>query len=153
MFSRIAESVFKKRLASSPTLNETVNEAASQYMGKAAKIDTAVDGILADDLRELAKADRERVAAYAAAKVPGVSRSPKSKESKMPGDFIICDDYRKGTGTLPAVIMGVVATAALGVGGLGLWAAIASKSVPPVVEVVDTDTQYLLELVPGDDSL
>ena len=155
MFSRLAARVLRKRLANSPTLKATIDEAASQYMGKAAKIDTAIDGIFASDLKELAAADRQRVAEYAAAKVPGLSSGPKPKGSKMGGDFIVCDDYRKGTGTVPCVIMGVVATVSLALGALGLRSAMqVEQPVPPTAVVapatVDADTHYILELVPNE---
>ena len=152
MFSRLAESVLRRRLRNSPTIAESVQEAASNQLGKQSKIETAVDGILAHDLQQLAEADRDRVAAYMAAKVPGLANGRKSNGSKMGGDFIVCDDYRKGTGTLPAVLMGVVATAALGLGGMAMWTALQDRpqDVTPAVTPADTDTQYLLELVPGD---
>ena len=150
MFSQLAGVLLKKRLASSPTVSESIDEAASQYLGKQAKVETAIDGIFANDLRELAQADRERVAAYIAAKVPGLARSQKAK-GKMPGDFIICDDYRKGTGTVAAVTMGVVLTAALGFGGFGLWMAMQDRTPEEPPAAVDADTQYLLELVPSDE--
>lgn len=48
--------------------------------------------------------------------------------------------------TLPLVMAG-----ALGAGGLGLWNAIQSKdTAPAVVPTEDTNTQYILELVPDD---
>ena len=155
MFSKLAGSLLKTRLSSSPTLKATIDEAASQYMGKAAKIDTAIDGIFAADLKELAAADRQRVAEYSAATVPGVTNGQKPKGAKMGGDFIVCDDYRKGTGTVPAVIMGAVAIASLTIGGLGLRSAMQTEQpVPPAAAVapaaVDADTHYILELVPNE---
>ncbi len=122
-------------------------------MGKAAKIDTAIDGIFANDLKELAAADRQRVAEYAAAKVPGVTNGQKPKGAEMAGDFIVCDDYRKGTGTVPAVIMGVVTLASLAVGGFGIKSAMQTEQPPPpppveVAPVIDADTRYILDLVP-----
>lgn len=147
MFLKLVERVLKKRLANSPTIPESIQEAASNHLGKASKIDTAVDAILVDDFRELAIADRERVAEYADARVPGLAqaanRKPRGKQ--MGGDFIICDDYRKGAGTIPAVVVGMVAAAALGVGG---WVFTMDRPEPPAVPPpeaetsVDADTQY-----------
>ncbi len=123
---------------------------ASQYLAKAGKIETAVDAVFAHDLKELAQADRDRVATYAAAKVPGLAKAKGDK--KMPGDFIVCDDYRKGLGAIPALIMGAVATGGLSLGGFGLWMAMQHLAdPPPSVTGTDTDTQYVLELVPTTD--
>lgn len=147
MFSWLAETILRKRFTGAPTIDESINEAVSNYLGKASKIETAVDGIFAADVKELAAADRQRVAEYAAATVPGVTNGRKRKGSKMGGDFIVCDDYRKGAGTVAAVITGVVSTVALGIGGLGLWAMIHDETPGEPAAAVDTDTQYLLELV------
>lgn len=146
MFSQLAERLLRRKLANSPTVQESIEELASNHLGKASKIETAVDGVFAHDLRELAEADREQVAAYTAAKVPGLANSRKAKGSQMGGDFIICDDYRKGTGTVPAVILGLVAAAALGVGGFGAWASMQEKAeVPAMQSSTDTITQIELE--------
>lgn len=125
---------------------ESVQEAASNYLGKAAKIDTAVDGIFAEHLRGIGQDERERVAEYTATRVPGMAQSRKAKGKKMAGDFIICDDYKKGLGTVPATILGGVATAAMALGGYGVWASMQNKTEPPpVVEAVDTNTQIAVE--------
>ena len=149
MLSQITDAILRRRRNGSPTIDQSVREAASNQLGKQSKIETAVEAIFAHDLREVAQADRDGVAAYKAATVPGVS-ALKPKGTKMGGDFIVCDDYRKGTGTIPSLVMGLVAASAIG----GLVTALAMRPDPPVPSetqapaATDTDTQYILELVP-----
>jgi len=156
MFSQLVSGLLKKKSEGPPTITKSTQEAASNYLGKVSKLETAREGIFTDDLRKLAAADRERVAAYVAATVPSLAGSAGSttKGSSMGGDFIVCDDYRKGTGTISALVMGAVAFAALGIGGLGLWTAMRAAVDPPAVTAppADNDTLFELRLVPGDES-
>jgi len=140
MFWKLAAAVLKKRLRRSPTVQASVEEAASNHLGKASKVETAMDSVFVEDLRELARADRERVAAYAASRVPGLSAGQTQGRKQVPGDFIVCDDYRKGTGTVPVVVLGLVAIASA---GLAAWAALRNADPPqPGPPPPDTATQY-----------
>ena len=146
MFFGIVSRWLERRSTGSPSRQETLNEAESQYLAKQAKLETALDGVFVNSLHKIDEDERETVAAYRAAKVPELSQVPSGREDKkkMGGDFIVCDDYRKGTGTIPAVVMGLVAVAAL---GLSAWAMTRDRptDTPPDATQetpVDQNTQY-----------
>ncbi len=151
MFLKLAASLLPKWLANSPSIQESIDEAASNHLGKASKIEIANDAVYTHDLRELAQTERDNVAALTAATVPGVARAQKAKGSKeMSGDFIICDDYRKGTGTIPTIVMGLVtmtALAAVTALASGIWSVSQNTPEPPpaVDKSVDTIGQIVLE--------
>ena len=145
MWLGIVQSVLRKLSPSSPTLDETIRDTAKSHLAKTAKLESAADAIYTQDLHEIATADRQRVADYAAATVPGLGKGKKG--GKAVGDFIVCDDYRKGTGTLPAIVLGAVSVLALLLAGFAAWAAMKPKPEPPPPPAVeDRDTWSQVEI-------
>ena len=139
MFSEIALPWLRRRSKGSPERTEILNEAESQYLAKQAKLETAVDGVFVNSLNEMDKDERARVDEYTRATVKGLQPQTRKGKRKMAGDFIVCDDYRRGTGLIPTLMMGGITTLALLLGGYALYATGKSESPQPSP---DTDTQY-----------
>ena len=93
MFSWIARPLLARRLRDSPPLPSTVDEAASQFLGKQAKLETALDAALVRQMHEIAQDELATVQEYRAKKL-GLGGGPNgSTGRKQPvGDFIVCDD-------------------------------------------------------------
>ncbi len=142
MLSKILSSMLRERRRNAPSLRATRNEAASQYEAKRAKLDTAVDAVFTDSLRRLDRDERERVATYMESKVPGLANANERKGTDDMGDFIVCDDYRKGMGTLSVAVMGLVMTAGIGAACFALWVAMWGHEINEPVVPVDTNTRY-----------
>jgi hypothetical protein len=141
-FFGLGSKVAERISPSPPTWEESIAEAQSNRLGKTTKLDVAHDAILTEDFYELAAEDRadkkaamERYLGYAN------KRNAKGKGGKMAGDFIVCDDYRKGS----PWGMVAVATAALAAGGWALTVAMLPDN-PSVME--DTDTTRAITIEP-----
>ena len=74
-----------------PPIQETLEEAASQQLGKKSKLETALDAILTNSFHKLDKDERDVVERYRNMKVFGDS-SPRPQTDS--GDFIVCDDMK-----------------------------------------------------------
>lgn len=118
MFARLIAGLLAKesRSSSPPSVQTSVDEAAQNYLGKQAKLETAIDSVFVHDARELAAADREKVRRYEEQKLFGGRGKAQGKGDDDVGDFIVCDDYRVNN-WLPWTVVALI-----GAGLLALFA-------------------------------
>lgn len=106
------------------TDTEPIEEAKQQRLGKSAKIQTAYEAVMVNDLKNIAKRDREVVAQYQNQKLFGGKKSPPNTQKGLAGndDMIIADDIRITTikpSGLASEILKAAVLAALAYYGLG----------------------------------
>lgn len=138
-----------------PTAGETADEAYSQQLAKRAKMEVAREAVFLEDLREIARADREDVRKI---KEKHLWKEPGSEPAggggaggEDVGDIIVCDDYHAPGSAPPAANGGVGTLAGLLIGaGLvagGLLVGKALTAAPPVTNV-NSREGFVIELVP-----
>ena len=149
MFKAMAEKLLARRLQRSPTISESIDEAASQHLGKESQVQMATDAIFMAQIRDIADDEMETARHYKRQN----GMLPKSTGKPMAGDrnIILCDDYHTGSSRALAAVFTVL-VAALIVGGTMLWSQLQK---PQRVEYgEDTVNQYDIERwVPTDDEI
>jgi hypothetical protein len=140
-----ARALFIKRLRNAPTTEQSVDEAASHQLGSQSKIAAATDLVFLDDMRRIARDERENVQHYRERLGLAPRRaSRRGRDNEMSGDLILCDDYRPGiNGTVAAIIVAAALVCCLVVAAIAAWPRNSDRG-------PDTDTQYQLELVNGE---
>ncbi len=147
MFSKIGESILKRRWRNSPTREESEDEAIQQYLGKQAKLETALDASVVDDMRRIAETERNQVEEYKA-RVLKLEGNGKLRRGKV-GDFIVCDDYRKGSPlvTVVGMVLALVALTVIVVVALYFFRPSTPEAPPAqVVQTQDKDTTRRIEI-------
>jgi len=143
-----------------PSLGRAAAEAAEEYLPKAVKLKEMHHAIMLEDLRELAREDRESVRRYRNKTVFG--QEAEAQESEPMGGIVIADNISIGataesaelSGGLSKKAMAAIVAAVLGAGGLGAGAAYLGGGEPgraTTSEEVghafhDTDTVNVLEI-------
>jgi hypothetical protein len=111
-----------------------VDEAASNYLGKTSKLQTALEAVLTKSIAKLDEDERAAVNRYREMKVfGGEGKQPATSPPEPGGDLIVCDDMRiefphppapppapappppaNGGGAVKAALLGAAAAAGLG---------------------------------------
>lgn len=125
-------------------------QAASELHAKRAKLQTAHDAVLIDDMAKLAATERAVVNQYRANKVFG-GKDPANPES---GELIVADDVQINQGATWKTIAAVAIPAAAALLGYE-WlnqptAADAGPAPAAATGPADADTRYRITPVPGD---
>jgi hypothetical protein len=113
-----------------------------QYLGKQAKLETALDAATVDDMRRIAETERRQVEEYKARKLK-LNGKPRHDDV---GDFTVCDNYVKGS-PLAAVVgmaIGSGAIALIVVAALYFFRPSAPEISP--VQIQDKDTTRRIEI-------
>lgn len=138
MIREMARALFERRLRHAPEIEQSVNRSAASYLGKQSKLETAVDGIFAQQMHEAAQDEIETQRQY---RQRTLGETPTDRKRKKMGDFIVCDDYRKG---VSPIVLGIVAVVAIIMAGLALWALLwmAAQRAEPPEYPGPPDTEY-----------
>lgn len=113
MFGRLVRDLYvaESKRSSPRPIDQSIAEAAGNYLGKQSKLETAHDAVLVQDAHELAEMDREQVRRYRDQKLFGGDSSGKKGSDDM-GDMIVCDDYRVNQ-WLPWAVLALIAAGLL----------------------------------------
>lgn len=145
MFREMAGAVLKRRLRHSPTIPQTVDEAASQYLGKQAKMEVALDGVFAKQLHDIAEDEVAAVQQYRQKNTGiGGTLGPGGKKGTAVGDFIVCDDYQRGLSPITVAVIVIVAILAIVlVAAMAAWGATVlmkhDEQKPVTANAIDTE--------------
>jgi hypothetical protein len=131
-------------------MEETIEESASQLLGKAAKVEMGQELVLLEDLRQLARDERDSVRHYK----QRLNLAPKrdcTAEGDMGGDIILCDDYRRSNGLITVLLAVLFFVALLAVTAVSYWAVMSMTRAPeaaPVAAPVESHDGYRYDVEP-----
>lgn len=123
-----------------PPVQDSIEEAAQQHLGKESKLDVAAQAVMIEDLRALAREDRKNVRDYRMKHKAALGTSESAAED---GDLIVADNItvkQLASHPISGLAKGaMLATALLGGGagaGLGVAALTGAfqKQQPPAIE-------------------
>lgn len=141
--STLQQSCSDTMRSSPPSLSDTANEAASQQYAKRAKLGTAMEAVMLDDHRKLARADREKVRLLENKRL-GIDTGAEDDV----GDIIVTDDYHineGGRGVFWKVLGASLLGAGMVAGPLLTYLLMRQPQPTNATPGKDTDTAYTID--------